>query len=126
MFTFHLNFAQKFNIKGFFMNLDSGIDLSPTFINFGFFSRPYGVIKSPMFINYWNFCQALQILILFFNSNSPKIKFLVVKALNLICFAKLFRPYDYFCLPNFLFEIENPTIVLILVGSQAQTGLAGR
>ena len=25
--------------------LESGIDIGPTFINFGFFSRPYGLIR---------------------------------------------------------------------------------
>ena len=30
----------------FIMNtLDSGIDVGPTFMNFGFFSRPYGLIR---------------------------------------------------------------------------------
>ena len=70
--------------------LDSGIDVGPRFINFGFFSWPYGLIKSPTFIIFSIFFQALQI------GNAPKIKFFAVKALHLTFFAKLFRPYDYF------------------------------
>ena len=37
----------KYNIGRFkvMATLASGIDVGPTFINFGFFSRPYGLIR---------------------------------------------------------------------------------
>ena len=37
------------------ITLDSGIDIGPTFIIFGFFSKPYGLIKGPTFIDLWDF-----------------------------------------------------------------------
>ena len=42
------------------------------FINFGFFSRPYSLIKGPTFIKFWNFSQGLQMfssLLVFCNIN---------------------------------------------------------
>ena len=33
--------------------LDSGIDVGPTFINFGFLFWPNSLIKGPMFIKFW-------------------------------------------------------------------------
>ena len=41
--------------------LQSGINVGPTLINFGFFSRPYNLIKGPTFIKFWNFSQGLWI-----------------------------------------------------------------
>ena len=35
--------------------LESGIDIGPTVINLALFSRPYGLIKGPTFINFWKF-----------------------------------------------------------------------
>ena len=35
--------------------LESQIDVGPMVINLAFFSRPYGLIKGPTFINFWNF-----------------------------------------------------------------------
>ena len=34
-----------FTILAFTITLESGIDVGPTLINFGFFSRPYGLIR---------------------------------------------------------------------------------
>jgi hypothetical protein len=34
--------------------LDSEINVAPVFINLGFFSRPYCLIKGPTFIIFWN------------------------------------------------------------------------
>ena len=36
--------VQRYNIHEL-GTLDSGIDVGPTFINFGFFPRPYGLIR---------------------------------------------------------------------------------
>ena len=35
------------------VTLESGIDVGPTIINLAFFSRPYGLIKGPTFINFF-------------------------------------------------------------------------
>ena len=58
------------------------INVGPTFIDFGFFSRPYSLIKGPTFIKFWNFCQGLQ-------------KF---SSLMVFCYINLhiwFMPYAY-------------------------------
>ena len=39
----------------------SGINIGPTLINFGYFSRPYSLIKGLTFIKFWDFSQSLQI-----------------------------------------------------------------
>ena len=36
-----------------FLTLQSGINVGPTFINFGFFSKPYSLIKGPTLIKFW-------------------------------------------------------------------------
>ena len=41
--------------RNLLLTLESGIDVDPTVINLAFFSRPYGLIKGPTFINFWNF-----------------------------------------------------------------------
>ena len=38
---------------------DSVINVGPTFINFGFFSRPYDLINGPTFTDFWNILLAL-------------------------------------------------------------------
>ena len=43
------------------LTLASGIDVGPTFINFGLFARPYRLIKSPTFIKFWKFFRGLHI-----------------------------------------------------------------
>ena len=47
--------------------LNSGIDVGPSFINFGFFSKPYGLIKCPTFIDLWDFFYTLQMIDFFPN-----------------------------------------------------------
>ena len=37
----------------FLPTLDSALNVGPTFTNFGFLSRPYGLIRGPTFINFW-------------------------------------------------------------------------
>ena len=59
--------------------LQSGINIGPTFINFGFFSRHYGLIIGPTFIFFYislhilfsRICQISQALCLFFLTNFP-------------------------------------------------------
>ena len=67
-------------ITDFCPTLASGIDVGPTFINFGFFSRPYGLIREYIKVIYmviyyighvylrpyvYSFCQTFQALRLF-------------------------------------------------------------
>ena len=51
-YCFFFKFVSRANNSD---TLESGIDVGPTVINLAFFSRPYGLIKGPMFTNFWNF-----------------------------------------------------------------------
>ena len=76
------------------ITLDTGIDVGPTFIDFGFFFRPYGLIKGPMFIIFWIFFPALRMFSSFSlkNHSSPYI----------YSFWQSFLALHLFFLQNFL------------------------
>ena len=82
------------------LSLDSGINVGPTFINFGFFSRPYSLIKGPTFIKFWNFYQGLQ-------KFSSLMAFLLHKFAHFVHALRLFKALWLFFLKNF----PGPTVI---------------
>ena len=127
----------KFELQLFlFITPNSGKDVGPTFINFGFFSRPYFLIKGHMFNDFCNSFRAQQ-------TFSNLINFVCIFNISLhILFCRIFyfivathlelsfyqlRPYIYsFCqffqalhvffLPNFLGPIYILGPMFILFG----------
>ena len=82
------------------LTLQSGINVGPTFINFGFFSRPYSLIKGPTFIKFWNFYQGLQ-------KFSSLMGFLLHKFAHFVHALRLFKALRLFFLTNF----PGPTVI---------------
>ena len=80
--------------------LQSGINVGPTFINFGFYSRPYSLIKGPTFIRFWNFYQGLQ-------KFSSLMGFLLHKFAHFVHALCLFKALRLFFLTNF----PGPTVI---------------
>ena len=80
--------------------LQSGINVGPTFIDFGFFSRPYSIIKGPTFIKFWNFYKGLQ-------NFSSLMGFLLHKFAHFVHALRLFKVLRLFFLTNF----PGPTII---------------
>ena len=80
--------------------LESGINIGPTFINFGFFSRPYSLIKGPTFIKFWNFYQGL-------HKFSSLMDFLLHKFEHFVHALLLFKALHLFFLTNF----PGPTVI---------------
>ena len=70
------------------------------FINFGFFSRPYSLIKGPTFIKFWNFYQGLQ-------KFSSLMVFLLHKFAHFVHALRLFKALRLFFLTNF----PGPTVI---------------
>ena len=82
------------------VTLDSGVDVGPTFISLEFFSMPYGLIKGPTFIKFWNFFHRLQIFSSFFGFFQHKFAHFVpghkfIQGPMIIVFDKVSRPYVY-------------------------------
>ena len=80
--------------------LQSGINVGPTFINFGIFSKPYSLIKGPTFIKFWNFYQGLQ-------KFSSLMGFLLHKFAHFADALRLFKALRLFFLSNF----PGPTFI---------------
>ena len=80
--------------------LQSGINIGPTFINFGFYSRPYSLIKGPTFIRFWNFYQGLQ-------KFSSLMGFLLHRFAHFVHTLHLFKALCLFFLTNF----PGPTVI---------------
>ena len=96
-------------------------------INLAFFSRPYGLIKGPTFINFWNFFQALRLIQFahfvqsdfFFNIGiSLQCDFFSHTSLHIIC--QIFPALRIFFFPNFPCPtfIQGPTFILFAKSSR--------
>ena len=70
------------------------------FINFGYFSRPYSLIKGPMLIKFWNFYQGLQ-------KFSSSMGFLLHKFAHFDHALRLFKALRLFFLTHF----PGPTVI---------------
>ena len=74
--------------------LQSGINVVPMLINFGYFSRPYSLIKDPTAIKFWNFFHVLQIF-------SSLMVFLLHNFAHFVHALRLFKAQCLLFLTNF-------------------------
>ena len=95
----HLRFClEKSYGFRYFLTLDSGKDVGPTFINFIFFFRPSGLIKGQRFIIFLEFFQALHI----FSCFSPQNQVFTSQVPTFIFFWQSFQALHLLVLQNFL------------------------